>query len=257
MERNEKPKGFSYRCFQAARFLVKLFYPKMKVVGAENIPENASIIVGNHSQMNGPICSELYFPGKRQTWCAAPMMHMKEVPAYAFEDFWSRKPRWTHPFYKLLSYLIAPASSCIFNNAHTIGVYHDARLMTTFKQTIASLQNEEHVIIFPECYEPHNNIVHTFQTKFVDVAKLYYKRTGVALDFVPMYIAPKLKTIYFGKPTRFRPDAPIDQERQRICDYLMDAITEIAVELPYHVVVPYPNISKKNYPTNIPKEEAK
>lgn len=254
METKKQKKGFSYGCYRVIRFFVKLFYPKMKVVGAENIPAEASIIVGNHTQMNGPICGELYFPGKRKIWCAAAMMHTKEVPAYAFEDFWSRKPKWQHPFFKLLSYLIAIPSACIFTNAHTIGVYHDARLMSTFKQTITALQADEHVIIFPECYEPHNNIVNNFQTKFVDVAKLYYKRTGKAADFVPMYIAPKLKTIYFGKPIRFNPDAPIDQERQRICIDLMDEITEIAVHLPYHTVVPYANIPKKDYPTNIPKE---
>ena len=255
MEAKEKRNWFSYGVFRVIRFFVKLFYPKMKVVGGENIPAEASIIVGNHTQMNGPICAELYFPGKRQTWCAAPMMKVREVPAYAFEDFWSRKPKWTHPFYKVLSYIIALPAAAIFTNAHTIPVYHDARLMTTFKRTIASLQEDEHIIIFPECYEPHNNIVYTFQTKFVDVAKLYYKRTGRCLDFVPMYIAPKLKTIYFGKPIRFCPENPMEQERQRICDYLMDEITDIAVHLPLHTVVPYPNLSKKDYPTNIPKED--
>lgn len=250
----EKKNRFSYACFRLIRFAVKLFYPRMKIVGAENIPQDASLIVGNHTQMNGPICGELYVPGNRRIWCAAPMMYIKEVPAYAFEDFWSRKPRWTHPFYRLLSYIIAPLSACVFTNAHTIGVYHDVRLMTTFKKTISALDNREHVIIFPECYDPHNNIVNAFQTKFVDVAKLYYKRTGKCVDFVPMYIAPKLKTIYFGTPTRFDPNAPIEEERIRICNYLMDSITDIAVNLPYHVVVPYANISKKDYPTNITKE---
>ena len=30
----------------------------------------------------------------------------------------------------------------------------------------------------------------------------------------------------------------------------MDSITELAQELPEHIVVPYPNISKKDYRTN-------
>jgi len=106
------------------------------------------------------------------------------------------------------------------------------------------------VIIFPECYEPHNHIVYQFQDKFIDVAKLYYKRTGKAVSFVPMYIAPALKKLYIGKPTVFNPDVPVDQERQRIAGYLMDEITDIAVNLPRHRVVPYPNLPKKAYPYN-------
>ena len=251
----KKKKTFSYLCFRVIRGLVWLFYPKMTVEGLENLPEEASIVVGNHTQMNGPICGELYFPGKRKIWCAHQMMYLKEVPAYAFQDFWSGKPKWTHWFYRVLSYIIAPVSSCVFNNANTIAVFRDNRLLTTFKQTIAQLEDGSNIIIYPECYEPHNNIVYQFQDRFIDVAKLYYKRTGKAVSFVPMYIAPKLKKIYLGKPTVFNPDVPIEEERQRVCTYLMDAVTELAVNLPRHRVVPYPNMPKKNYPYNKEAEQ--
>lgn len=250
----QKHNALSLGCFRVIRWLVKVFYPKITVEGTENLPRESAIIVGNHTQMNGPICAELYFPGKRKTWCAYQMMKCKEVPAYAFQDFWSGKPRWTHWFYKALSYIIAPLSACVFTNAHTIPVYHDARLIITFKQTISALQAEENVIIFPECYSPHNHIVYEFQDKFVDVAKLYYKRTGKILNFVPLYIAPKLKKIYIGKAIPFCPDNSMEQERSRICNYLMDEITSIACSLPRHTVVPYPNIPKKDYPCNIPEE---
>lgn len=248
----EKKTSFLYKIIKG---LVWLFYPKLEVIGAENLPGEASIIVGNHTQMNGPIAAELYCPGKHYTWCAGEMMHLKEVPAYAFQDFWSQKPKWTHPWYKLLSYIIAPLSVCVFNNANTIGVYHDTRLMGTFKNTIKRLQEGNHVVIFPEHDVKYNNILYEFQDRFIDVAKLYYKKTGKAVSFVPLYIAPKRKAMYFGKPIRFNPDVSIAEERRRICKYLMKEITEVAVSLPEHTVVPYRNIPKKFYPSNIHKEE--
>ena len=183
-------------------------------------------------------------------------MLLKDVPKYAFRDFWSQKPKWTHPGYKLLSYMIAPLSVCIFNNARTIGVYHDARIHSTFKNTLKILQNGKSAVIFPEHDVKHNHIVYDFQDKFVNIARLYYKKTGKELSFVPMYIAPKLKRIYLGKPVRFCAAAPIDTERSRICTYLMKEITAIAEALPEHTVVPYRNIPKKDYPSNIPKERA-
>ena len=67
-------------------------------------------------------------------------MHLKEVPAYAFRDFWSQKPKWTHWFYKILSYIITPLAVCIFNNAHTIPVWHDTRLVSTFRTSMQRLQ---------------------------------------------------------------------------------------------------------------------
>ena len=179
---------------------------------------------------------------------------MKDVPEYAFRDFWSQKPRWTHPGYKLLSYIIAPLSVCVFNNANTIGVYHDTRLMGTFKNTVKRLQEGNHIVIFPEHDVKYNHILYEFQDRFIDVAKLYYKKTGRALSFVPLYIAPRLRKMYIGKPVRFCAVNSIQDERRRICDYLMEEITEIACGLPRHIVVPYRNISKKDYRSNIPDE---
>lgn len=229
----------------------------MEVVGTENLPDEPVIVVGNHTQMNGPIACELYFPGKRYIWCAGQMMHLKEVPDYAFQDFWSQKPGWCRWFYKLLSYLIAPFSVCVFNNAGTIPVYHDIRLRTTFKMSMDKLQDGASMIIFPEHDEPYNNIIYDFQDKFIDLARMYHKRTGKELSFVPLYIAPSLKKMYIGKPLRFCAEAPIKEERRRICDYLMTEITEIARALPEHTVVPYRNIPKRLYPSNIPSEANK
>lgn len=251
----QRKNRFSYICYRIIRWLIWVFYPKITVEGLENLSDEASILVGNHSHMHGPICGELYLPGNRRIWCAHQMMEMKEVPAYAFEDFWSRKPKQTHWFYRLLSYLIAPISVCVFKNANTIPVYYDSRLLTTFKQTVAALEENANVIVFPECYDPYNNIVYRFRDQFISIAKTYYKRTGKALNFVPLYIAPNLKKMYLGKPIRFDPEAPIEEERQRIVTYLMEEVTNIAVSLPMHTVIPYPNLPKKDYPTNLPKKE--
>ncbi len=236
--------------FRALKRLVWVCYPTFAVVGTEHLSDEPVVVVGNHTQMHGPIACELYFPIERYTWCAGEMMHLKEVPAYAYRDFWSQKPRYSRWFYKLLSYLIAPLSVWAFNNANTIGVYHDMRIASTFKTTVKCLQERISVVIFPEHDEPHNHIVCDFQEKFIDVARLYYKKTGLELQFVPLYIAPYLKTMYLGKPIRFCADNPIEEERCRICEYLMAEITEIACALPVHTVVPYRNIPKRSYPKN-------
>ena len=236
--------------FKIIKALVRLFYGKMEVVGLENLPANNAIIVGNHTQMNGPIAGELFMPDNCYIWCAGQMMHLKEVPDYAFQDFWSQKPKWTHPFYKAMSYIIAPLAVCLFNNARTVSVYHDMRVISTFKETVNMLKEGKNFLIFPEKDEKHNNILYKFQENFIDVAKLYYKKTGMELTFVPMYIAPKLKKMYIGKGTIFQSDTPINEERTRIATYLSDEITSIARNLPLHTVVPYRNIPKKYYLTN-------
>ena len=255
MEKKPLKDAISYRCYRIIRWFVWLFYPKIEIVGTENLPEEPCLIVGNHAKMNGPIIGELYVPGNRAIWCAGEMMRLKDVPAYAYQDFWSGKPKGVQWFYKLLSYLIAPLAVCIFNQAHTIPVYKDSRILTTFRQTVTALAEGANVVVFPECPEPCNHIINQFQDGFTDIARLYQRRCGKPLHFVPMYIAPDLKKAYLGTPVTYCPDTPKEAERQRICDYLIREITKMAVNLPFHTVIPYNNIPKKDYPTNIPCEK--
>ncbi|MBR2716935.1 MAG: hypothetical protein IKD79_04280 [Oscillospiraceae bacterium] len=240
--------------YKLIKWLVWVFYPRTAVVGAENLPEEPCVIVGNHTQMNGPIVSELYLPVERYTWCAGEMMHLRKVPAYAYRDFWSRKPRYIRWFYRLLSYVIAPIAVCVFNNANTVPVYRDMRIVATFRESVEKLCSGASLVIFPEHEVKYNHILYDFQDRFIDLARLYFKKTGKPLQFVPMYIAPALKTAYLGKPVRFRPDAPMTEERRRIKAYLMDEITAIACSLPPHTVVPYPNLPRRDYPRNLPPE---
>ena len=241
--------------FQCIRWCIKVFYPKISIQGIENLPEEPVVFVGNHCQMNGPIVGELYMPRDPYIWCAGEMMHLKDVPVYAFQDFWSQKPKWTHPFYKVLSYLIAPVSVCVFNHARTIGVYHDTRILSTFKNTVAKLQEGRDIVIFPEHDKKHNHIIYDFQDKFIDIAKMYHRKTGKELLFVPVYLAPKLKTLCLGKPLRFSSAEPMDAERHRICACLMEEITALAEQLPEHTVIPYRNIPKKLYQKNRREEK--
>ncbi len=236
--------------FRIVKGLVRLFYGNVEVIGLENLPEREAVIVANHTQMNGPISGELFLPENCYTWCAGQMMNLKEVPAYAFSDFWSQKPKWQQPLFKLASYLIAPLAVFLFNNARTIAVYRDMRIKSTFKTSLSMLKDGANLLIFPEKDEKYNNILYKFQENFIDIARLYYKKTGVGLTFVPMYIAPTIRKMYIGKGIVFQGENNIEEERKRIAEYLSDEITRIARELPLHKVVPYRNIPRKYYLTN-------
>ena len=245
----DKPTSWIYRIIKC---FVRLFSPKMKLVG--ELPEEPCVLVGNHCQIYGPIAGELYLPGRHYIWCAGQMMRWREVHGYAYKDFWSFKPKALRWLYKLLSYLITPLSVCVFNNAHTVPVYRDARILTTFRRSLELLEEGSSLLIFPEHNVKYNNILYDFQDKFIDLARFYHRKGGKALCFVPLYIAPALRTMVPGEPIRFDPEAPIDRERERIRAHLMAQITALAVSLPEHTVVPYRNIPRRDYPKNRPLE---
>lgn len=234
--------------FKLLKKILKLFYKKRSVIGKENIPDDASLIIGNHAQLHGPITAELYFPAPASVWCIGEMMSMREAPNYAYKDFFAYKPKFLRPIFKAISYIIAPMFVYLCGNAKTIAVYKDARLISTIRKTIERLNSGEHVILFPECHSEYNEIINEFQDKFVDVAKFYYRKYGKELSFVPMYNAPHLQAMAFGKPIKYDSTLPVEEQREKICNYIKREITSIAKSLPYHTVVPYANIPKRKYP---------
>lgn len=262
MKNNNNPSWFSKAMFKILVPVVRFFFGKNEITGIEKIPKTDAIIVANHCQMAGPLVAEFYMPKHIYTWCAGDMMSLSTVPSYAFSDFWSQKPKWTHPLYKILSYLIAPLAVCIFNNARTIAVHRDTRILGTFKKTVKFLEGGKNILIFPEKDEKYNNIIYTFQENYIDLAKLYHKKTGRALSFVPLYIAPTMRKSFVGEGVIFNPDADFKEEKKRINAFLSEEITSIARALPEHIVVPYRNMPKKYYISNkdfeeLPNEKAK
>ena len=233
--------------FKAISSIVKFFYKRTEYIGVENLPKEECIIVGNHAQMHGPLTSELYFPTTKGIWCTGEMISMKEFPQYAYEDFWSKKPKAVRWFYKSCAYLLAPFGVYLFKNADTIPVYRDSRVMATFKNTLKTLENGTNVIIFPEGRCEFNEVVNDFQQNFTDLAKLYYKKTGKRLAFIPMYLAPKLKKAVIGKPIYYDPNKDWNSQKIEICEYLKEEITSLAKSLPAHKIVPYDNVGRKNY----------
>ena len=234
--------------YRIIKRIVKTVYKPFEYVGLENLPEEAAVIVGNHSQLHGPLSMEVYRPRKSFIWCVAEMTSFTEVSAYAYKDFWSNKPKGVRWIYKIASWLIAPLCYLLFNNAKVIPVYRDTRLLGTFKNTVKRLDEGADVVIFPESYTPYNEIVYDFQKGFEEVAPIRQRVSGKPVYFVPMYICPELKKISFGAPTKVEDGKPLREELDRIRVYLMDEITRMAKALPRHRVVPYPNMAKKDWP---------
>lgn len=242
MNDNKKPP-----LYKTLKSIVKIFYKERIFLGLENLPKEPAIIVGNHAQIHGPITCECFYPRHKKIWTISQMMNKYEVPNYAYRDFWSNKPKCSKWFYKLISYVIALPSEYILTHADTLPVYKDARIIHTFKLTLKALHEGNDIIIFPECKMKYNHILNNFQENFIDVAKLYYKKYGKQLYFVPMYNSKELKTVIFGKPIIYDPSIPIAKERKIICKYLKEEITNIAISLAPHKVIPYDNVKKKYY----------
>lgn len=241
--RNFKNKPIVFRFFMR---LINVFYHKRSYTGVENI-KSPTVFVTNHSQIHAPLTHTLFFPTDAYFWCISDMTEFKKLPSHALNGFWPDKPKSVRWIYRLISYFLAP-TAWLFKRANTIPVYHDARVLDTFKMTIEKIKEGHDIIICPENFEGFDGITNDFHEKFIDLAKLYYKKYGEAITFTPMYTCPALKTNVIGEPVTYNPNAPIAEERKRIASYLKSTINSLAKSLPPHRVVPFANVGKNQQP---------
>ena len=60
------------------------------------------------------------------------------------------------------------------------------------------------------------------------IGQLYYNKTGKCAQFIPLYANKRKRTITFGVPTRYNPDLPANDEKERLCTYLRNEMLRIA-----------------------------
>lgn len=222
--------------------VVKIFYRKRTIEGIENLPDEPCVIVANHAQIHSPITFEGFFPGSRAIWCDSKMMEKAEIPNYAEEGFWPNATDKQKKRRRFWMKKIAGFAEYLLTTAHTIPVYRDMRVMKTFKLTEEALREGKNIIIFPEneVTDENNPILDYFNLYFVDIAKIYYKKHGKILTFVPCYNCVELKRVVIGKNhVKYNPDIKMDEQREILCEALRKEITDIALSLPRHKVVPF------------------
>ena len=121
----------------------------------------------------------------------------------------------------------------------TIPVYHDKRIVSTFKESVKMLSDGCHLVIFAESPVRYSEYVNEIQPGVVDLARLYYRKTKKALKFYPVYVEKKNRLISVGKPIAYQPQLDLDEQRREITSYLSFHIDRLARQMKPHKPVPF------------------
>ena len=106
-----------------------------------------------------------------------------------------------------------------------------AKLISTLRQSVSSLEIGEHLLIFPENGIPAFSLtsVTPFHPGFATIGKVYQRKTGKPLRFCPCYIDQQHRTIIFGDPVLYQADGPqFSEESLRVSDELNLSIRRMA-----------------------------
>lgn len=212
--------GRLYRCLRA---VVRAVTPRMTTTWEEPFSGNPSVFVCNHVGAFGPIDMVVKFPLRDEVrvWCNGGIMNRKTCPAYVRQDYWWKPGCRLEPLYNAtLPYIAAAVLPPILQSAPTIPVYHDARVMTTMRQSMKALKEGKHLVIFPEQpsgFGEHHNWINT---GWLNICTMFYRATGKNLTLYPVHIDQKKHCFEVQKPVMFDGNRTLEEQQDELVKHL-------------------------------------
>ncbi len=210
--------GKLYRGLAAA---VRTLSPRMRAEWEEPFDGGACVFVCNHCGALGPIDICVKFPLRESchVWCNEGIMNRKTCPAYVRQDYWWKPGCRMEPLYNAtLPYLAAAVLPPVLKSAPTIPVYHDARVMTTMRQSLRFLKEGEQVVIFPE--QPSGYLSHHdwINTGWLNITTLYHRATGKPLRMYPVHIDTHNHVFRIARPIAVDPARSLEEQTPEIVE---------------------------------------
>ncbi|MEG0833332.1 MAG: hypothetical protein RSG78_04870, partial [Oscillospiraceae bacterium] len=100
----------------------------------------------------------------------------------------------------------------LFRGSGGIPVYHDMRVMQTFRESAEKLKSGKNIIIFPEKPVGYNEYSKELSTGFTSIARHLLREGCKPPKFYPVHIDWKRKKITVGSPVSYDPNLPVKEE---------------------------------------------
>lgn len=211
------------RFYSFLKKVVRFFLPDMETVWEEPFDGEPAVFCPNHSAAFGPVAMCAFFSLRENShpWLNAGVTEPREVPAYVRQDYWWEPGCFFEPLLNLtLPYLAALALPPILRSVPGAPVYHDARVIRTFRKSVEYVKKGEHLIIFAEQPAGHGSSETELNRGFLQIAPLVYQRLGVALKFYPVHIDRKNRKILVSRPVAFDPARPLAQQEEAVLQHI-------------------------------------
>ena len=211
------------RSYRILRWLCKTFSRRMHTEWTVPFDKEPCVFVVNHAGAWGPIdmCAKFELRDECRPWFNAAVMDPKEVPAYVRQDYWWKPGCALEPFFNAtLPYIAAAVLPPILRSAPGVPVYHDARVMTTMRQSVRLLKEGRYIIIFPEQPSGWRSHHTWINTGFLQLAVLYFRSTGRNLNFWPVHIDRKERKILVGAPVAMDVSVPLEDQKEALSEKL-------------------------------------
>lgn len=216
--------------FQVIRTIVRPFFKRLHVEGAENLDSaQPCVFIVRHLNNYGPCAAYLFAPAEFHLWTYYTFMNRKTFYQHCSEFTFSKRagmPLWLA---KVCSTLLCWWVPHLFRKVGMIPVYRGLKdVLKTMELSVDALEKGENVLIMPDIhYVNEGGQVGEMYTGFVYLGKLYNKRTGKRLNFIPLCVNREQHILRVGRAIAYDPTRPSQEEKEHILAHLSEELNRI------------------------------
>ncbi len=217
--------GFLYKFLRGS---IRLFSRKWETVWEEPYDGQLAVFCPNHAGAMGPIsmCAHFELTDSCYSWMNNGMMEAKLVPAYVRQDYWWEPGCKMEPFYSAtVPYIAAAVVPPILRSAPGVPVYHDSRVIKTFRRSIELLKEGKNMIIFTEQPAGHGLSGSELNKGWLQLLPMAWRTVKVALKVYPVHIDLEKRRITVSRPVAFDPELPLAQQEESILNAVKAGIS--------------------------------
>lgn len=224
-KRRNKKKWFSFYLF-----FVKFIYtkPKYKFVECEDFPLQRAIYISNHVGSKVVPKLECHFPRLFRLWGAHQMNEgIGARFKYLFITYFNQKKHIPKFFSFFIALFVLPIMTLFYKGARFISTYTDMRFSKTIKESIATIENDESIVIFPEnSSDGYHDELKEFHPGFYMIADKCYQK-GIDLPIVKMYFQKKKNQFIVDKPIMFSKIKASGKSRTEVAEEFRIRVNEL------------------------------
>jgi len=199
------------------------------LLGFEKRLDRPSVFVCNHLGSYGPVAVMLFFPVKAYPWIAHELVEKGACADYLEREFVEKELRLGRPLGRWLAKAIEPICVSLMRHLEAISVPNGGRLaLQTIQRSAEYIAAGRNILVFPENEaKPLNGVICKFDSGFVEIAENVHDRTGDRLDFYPIGVNKRERTLSLGEPVSYVPENPPAVEKRRIIAELELRVTAL------------------------------
>ncbi len=212
--------------FKVVSWFLKLKLKKPKIINLAGEISDKAIVVVNHSAKSGPPALDMYYPKYCAKWGAHEMFEDYKSRIRYLRDILYIKKLGKSKFYaSLISPILAIFNPFVYKGMRMLPTYPDGRLVKTIKNSIAYLDSNASVMVFPEdSNNGYKEVLTGFFPGFVILAEKYFKEKGEDIPIYPVYYHLKRKVMVIDKPVYVQELKKQGMDRNQIAQYFCDKV---------------------------------